>query len=167
MKKQNFADFVQNLAVHFGSTRPSQERMKSWYERVMDLPDEFMAWCVDRIKDNFDAFPRNLSKAILALWIEWQKEHPNRIAKFQEHQGCDKCNRGWLIARLGNETATFRCGHCQCVQQDIAVIATREELEGYGWYLESMAGGSGSYYRELAREKFKALRRDKNGPQRH
>ena len=154
MQKETFSEFVWELSEHFEHKQPTKARARSWYERVKDLPDEILPWCSTKIKDTSDYFPRNLSKAILEFWEVWKRENPDKIKNETDAIGCSRCFRGWLPVQLGTETTAFRCGHCQSVTQDIATMATVEELEGYGWHVQKKSGQhSGAHYRELLKRR--------------
>lgn len=154
MNKDNFKRMADDLSAHFGANPPTNARLRSWYDRVKDLPDSILEVISVKIKDTFDQFPRNFSKAILAVWFEWQRENPDSMALINEPQGCLFCHRGWIFTRLGKETRAFRCGHCKSVPQEIAIMATTDELESYGWHIFQKSGDHpGTYYRDLLKSK--------------
>lgn len=146
MEKQNFIDFIKDLARYYGKTEfievndANKDRIRDWYRKVRDLPGgNTLRDIYDRITDEFDAFPRNLPKTVKQYWEVWKKENKDRIVSVKEEiTGCKNCLKGWInFVQQDEKTGrvyeyTCHCGHCRQLYNPKIPRLTIEQIEAEG-----------------------------------
>ncbi len=139
MSREAFKSFVIGLALHFNTdwvlkqSGATTARLESWYGQVKHLPDSFLDWVANRIKREKDSFPRNLTKAMLDMWPQYQQAAASVV---NQSRGCSKCHDGWILAidSMGNRRAVL-CAHCNTLNAEGVLRATVQTLKQSGWQI--------------------------------
>lgn len=87
--KNAFWRSINDLHAHFGK-EPDPTRAKLTYKRLAHLPKEAFSWCVDRMQDELDRLPLNLSKSYQTYYSRFKAEVPQQ--ETVEKAECEHCN---------------------------------------------------------------------------
>ena len=116
MQIETLSSMVAEVYVFFRfKEMPDARVIKKWHEKVEFIPD-IASEFISRNLTDLDSVPRNLPKAIIRLWYEYQKQPGHGVSV---HEACEDCNgRGFISYRkwepeYGYKAQyTARCGSC-------------------------------------------------------
>jgi len=94
---------------------PSAKIGAAIFERIHDLPDSFMSFAVEELRD-YASLPTNLGREIrIVLWPTYLEKNPQLRAR-TDNGGCDACRRsaagaGFFYVRApgGKRDALIKC----------------------------------------------------------
>ena len=90
MKREHFLETLRKIYASHGKAAPtSADMVDSIWERVKDLPDAFMDFALEKLRDE-EKLPGNTGLAMRRLWLEYLDRNPARRAR-EENRGCDNC----------------------------------------------------------------------------
>lgn len=136
----SFDGYLDNIYAAFGKNRPSSRIANAIYERVEQLPSEFMEWAKKRLQDE-EKLPANLGAYLKnILWPEWKQANPEKIINV-ERQRCPRCahnlpgfKRFWEPDSTPHECACD-CNHDENDRKNLGYL-TDAEILARGWILE-------------------------------
>ncbi len=144
MEYRDFEAVVLNLYEFFNYQNPAKiTTIEKWFERVSHIPSAALPYIERMMQDQRDAMPRNVAKAFLAGWYQWQAANPQLIIR--PRTACAGCGgKGFLWyasknAELGGYvTRAAVCADCDNYQRTLGKIeglrvTTRAGLEGQGF----------------------------------
>ena len=114
MNNQIFRQEISSVFAAHGKAAPTGLVLNAVWERVKELPDEFMPWASAELQD-VDKLPNNLGFYIAkTLWPQWRAQNRNKTA--QEFHTCQDCNGrldlpgyGFYAFERDSEGALWRC----------------------------------------------------------
>lgn len=134
------AVIVRNLCTYFERAKPpSEDTIDMWFAKCANIPDEPLEWIVDRIKDNLEAFPRNLPNTVWEYYRDWLSTYPEKSAH-KMIVDCKKCNStGYIFTIKTNRESkmnyeyAFRCNACKQAN-DNGLPLWANQLVDQGYY---------------------------------
>lgn len=155
MREDQAYAMVCTLYATFGKSAPARGSavFQTIFDRVADIQEEAAEYIVERLQDG-DDLPKNLGKAIVAHWFNWQNE--NGIT--QEKKYCPMCegHGAWecfrRVERNGKPSwihIPFRCPRCT-EGPDKDKLKPVQQLRREGWLVmpHNYPGGVIAFRRE-------------------
>ena len=132
MKRETFQSGLDQIYDIFsGSRRPSSEAKVTWFGRLQHIPEEAVAFIVERICD-MERLPANMTLAWKNLWSDWRAANPSRIIR-PYCQACGNAGARFLWAPAadgGWRNFSVPCPACQSSESQPPV--SLQELEEQG-----------------------------------
>ena len=138
MREDQAYAMVCTLYATFGKSAPARGSavFQTIFDRVADIQEEAATYIVEHLQDG-DDLPRNLGKAIIAHWFNWQAEngitHEKAYCPMCEGHGGWECfKRNAPGSRLQYVNIFWRCPRCT-EGEDKAKLKTDSQLRREGW----------------------------------
>jgi hypothetical protein len=114
-------------AVH-GKKYPEGPTANAVWERVKNLPDEFMGYCLERFRDE-ERLPGNMGLVFQRLWPEYLDKTPG-LRSPRRDEGCDNCRNGGAVPGLFF-IHDPRGGHRYCVKCVCNTLSSLSHMPGW------------------------------------
>lgn len=126
MVRTDLEALLGNLGAFYErKAKPGDMTFNLWFEKVKNIPSDAIPWIQNRIMDECDMWPRNITATVWAMYHAWLRAHPEKRA-YRESVDCPDCEGGWLILQKvvenkfgkpmyehGIPTFTAPCGKCR------------------------------------------------------
>jgi hypothetical protein len=90
MDNQVFLQGLEDIYATHGKAIPGPKIGAAIYDRIRTLPDAFMTFAVDALRD-YASLPSNMGREMIrVLWPAYRDKNP-QLASRHEEQGCDAC----------------------------------------------------------------------------
>ena len=124
MNREVFVKGLDAIYAAQGKAHPHEKFRIATFERVEDLPDSFMAFAVEELKD-FASLPQNLGRELrLVLWPAYRDKNP-QLRAHADDTGCDACGKSaagpgfFYVSEQGKKSVFILKCRC-CRQQNVA-----------------------------------------------
>lgn len=109
MRELVFSDALREIYATFGKTYPAQAVANAIFKRINELPDDFMAFALERCQQRED-LPKNLGLFLRQqLWPDYRAAHPEVRQAQQACPDCDKDMPGFFTAWRNGVPVTCIC----------------------------------------------------------
>ncbi|MCW7076397.1 MAG: hypothetical protein OCU18_03785 [Candidatus Syntrophoarchaeum sp.] len=78
MDRQTFETGIIQLFRHFQAKKPVHETMGIWYEKLCNMRPKIFMWSINRITEEHDTIPKNVTKAINVISCGYYAAHPEQ-----------------------------------------------------------------------------------------
>lgn len=118
MERFVFDDMIKDLGSFYEKIKaPGKNTMDLWYQKTKSIPTESLEWIKNKIFDEHESFPKNISSALWTMYQEWLKAHPDKIA-IKTFFNCPDCFEGLIFCHklVGEQRYyryVFRCAKCR------------------------------------------------------
>jgi hypothetical protein len=118
MVREEFETFTVKLSAFYErKVRPMHGTLDLWFEKVRRIPAEALPWMENKIYEESEGWPRNLTSTMWALYHSWLQAHPEKRS-FKRDQFCPDCEGGWLILEKQEDyrqptSYSAPCGNCK------------------------------------------------------
>jgi len=117
MERFVFDELIKDLGSFYEKIKaPGKNSLDLWYQKTKNIPTESLEWIKNKIFDEHESFPKNISSALWAMYQEWLKAHPEKI-HIKTYFKCPDCSDGLIIChKLVGERYyryVFRCAKCR------------------------------------------------------
>lgn len=135
MQQIELVNLITELCSFYERKEPKQNTIELWFRLVKNIPSEPIKWITQRIFENNESFPRNITATLWATFTEWQSANPDKRA-IENYFHCPDCNEGLIFASKEkngiNYKYVFRCAKCmQNKTKAYPVMSRLELLENY------------------------------------
>lgn len=78
MDRQTFETGITQLFRHFQAKKPVHETMEIWHEKLSYMRAKIFMWSIDKITEDYDTIPRNITKAISTISCGYYDANPEQ-----------------------------------------------------------------------------------------
>lgn len=137
MVRTDFEAIIGNLGAFYErKVRPTPMTLDMWFEKVKKIPSEAVNPIQQKIMDECDGWPKNITATMWALYHSWLAAHPEKRA-FKEAVNCPDCEGGWLA--LQKKVDGYRqpishsapCGKCRQIPAAKYMTLFQAREQGY------------------------------------
>lgn len=134
-------EYVKALATsvygYFNRKYPNDMQLELWGKELEHVPEETREYIYNELI-KADKIPGNVPKAIKAIYQQWRKDNPDKVA--YEFDFCEYCNEsGAMRFDLKGYVYECRCGHCvnwrKSYGENTALIYTTLQIEAMGGFV--------------------------------
>lgn len=129
MYREELTPLAVRIHKYWGKKIPDSETLDEWHQKVKHIPGGCLGWIAEQI-NSAEKIPGNIPQAIIGLWGEWLRQHPQQ----QEYKrGCPDCNGGYIHCEKEGQEFTFRCINCKPTSPAIVPYVSQRMLLSKGY----------------------------------
>lgn len=128
---------IENLGAFYErKVKPISRTLEMWFEKVKKIPSEAVMPIQDKIMDECERWPANLTATMWAMYHRWLDAHPEKRA-FREAVNCPDCEGGWLVLSKLVEgykqplSFSAPCGRCRQIPAANYMTIFQAREKGY------------------------------------
>jgi hypothetical protein len=135
--RHEFDAIIGNLGAFYErKVRPIPMTLDMWFEKVKKIPSEAVTPIQQRIMDECEGWPKNITAMMWALYHQWLSAHPEKRAH-REAVDCPDCEGGWLALQKNVDgyrqkiSHSAACGRCKQIPSAQYMTLFQAKEHGY------------------------------------
>lgn len=142
MVREELQSFLADLSAFYERKQePGQRTFDLWFDKVKSIPGECLKWITNKIQEEQERFPNNITATVWSLYHQWLEANPEKKAHATYFE-CPDCHEGLIFATKKKNDVKYRyvfgCSKCKQNHSRAYEVMSRHELIGMGYEPEKI-----------------------------